>query len=188
MAYRKTEKVLAHLAAQRQTLLAAAAFVVAKRGMDGFTMDAVAARANVAVGLVYKYFPDKSELFAALAGHVLARDIAAMQAAAVVAASPVQGLADALAAFYARLADPNTVNALAASPLYRLGIQDQLVKLLRGAVDMTPNERRLAAAAVLGLLYGVYGAGPSRGSSALACQFALRGLGLSATQARRVAA
>jgi len=66
MAYRKTEKVLANLEARRNSILASAIDVIARSGMDGLTTDAVAARAGIAAGLMYKYFPDKTELVAAV--------------------------------------------------------------------------------------------------------------------------
>jgi AcrR family transcriptional regulator len=73
MAYRKTEKVLANLEARRNSILASAIDVIAKSGMEGLTTDAVAARAGVAAGLMYNYFPDKTELVAAVFAKLLAR-------------------------------------------------------------------------------------------------------------------
>ncbi|WP_232131937.1 TetR/AcrR family transcriptional regulator [Luteimonas sp. BDR2-5] len=50
-----------------QQLLAAAAEVIAEVGVDNATTNAVAARANTSVGVLYKFFPNKQALVEALA-------------------------------------------------------------------------------------------------------------------------
>ena len=96
MAYRKTEKVLANLEARRNSILASAIDVIARSGMEGLTTDAVAERAGVATGLMYKYFPDKAELIAAVVAHLLARDVAAIRDAAQAEKDPLHALAAAM--------------------------------------------------------------------------------------------
>src|SRR6267154_4745113 len=103
MVYRKTEKVLAQLEARRNSIVASAIDVIAKSGMEGCTTDLVAKRADIANGLMYHYFPDKTELLAAVTAHVLARDIVAMQEAWMVERSPLAMLATALMVFFDRM-------------------------------------------------------------------------------------
>ncbi|RDE24360.1 TetR/AcrR family transcriptional regulator [Motiliproteus coralliicola] len=66
MAYRKTPKVQAQQAAQRQRLLDAATALVAEGGFNAMTIAATAERAGVATGTVYKHFTNKGELCAEL--------------------------------------------------------------------------------------------------------------------------
>jgi AcrR family transcriptional regulator len=98
MAYRKTEKVLAQLEAKRNSLIAAAIDVIEKHGLDGLTTDLVADRAGVAAGLLYRYFPDKTELLAAAVAQCLERDLTAMKEA-----SNTFGLPGAVSALASRL-------------------------------------------------------------------------------------
>src|SRR5258705_10485654 len=106
MAYRKTEKVLASLEARRNSILASAIDVIARSGMEGLTTDAVAARAGIAAGLMYKYFPDKTELIATVTAQLLARDIAAMRKAAAAEKDPVPALAAAIVGVFNPLTHP----------------------------------------------------------------------------------
>src|SRR3954449_2249025 len=64
MPYRKTERTEARRAATRERIVAAALDQLAEGGYASASVQAVAARAGVATGSVYRYFPSKSELFA----------------------------------------------------------------------------------------------------------------------------
>jgi AcrR family transcriptional regulator len=64
MAYRPTEKTKAHRAAQYQSLLSAAVEIVAESGFQGLTIAALAKKAEIATGTVYKYFESKAVLCA----------------------------------------------------------------------------------------------------------------------------
>ena len=67
----------------------------------------VAERAGIAAGTVYRYFPGKTELVAALVESVAEREIAALRRAADAAPGPLSALAAAIATFAARaLAQP----------------------------------------------------------------------------------
>jgi len=48
-----------HPGGRRNSILASAIDVIARAGMEGLTTDAVAERAGVATGLMYKYFPTR---------------------------------------------------------------------------------------------------------------------------------
>ena len=62
MVYRRTAAVCARQERTRDAILRAARAVVAAGGLTGTSMSAVAARAGVAVGTVYRYFPSKAAL------------------------------------------------------------------------------------------------------------------------------
>jgi AcrR family transcriptional regulator len=190
MAYRQTEKVKAHLEARRHAILAASIDVIAKHGFEGLTVANVAARAGIAVGLIYKYFPDMTELFAAVVAHLLERDLKAMRGAADLHKDPLRALAFAITVFYCGLDNPRLVRAMADAPGYRLGIREELARLMREArPELTPRERKMAAAGALGAIYGVFDVSDGSEKNALAAVlFVFRGLGVSDAVARKVAA
>ena len=186
MAYRKTEKVLASLEARRNSILASAIDVIARSGMEGLTTDAVAERAGVAAGLMYKYYPDKTELVAAVFAKLLARDLALIRA--VPDKDPLRALAATIAVFYGVAMSP-LAPACAANPIYRRNIRDEFSRLIRAAVDLEPAGVKLAAAATVGAIYAWAGtnARPQKLAPG-AVLFVLRGLGVSDAQARKVVA
>src|SRR6266540_7572320 len=92
MAYRRTEKVEQRLAARRTTIIAAASALAAERGMGAVQIAPVAERAGIAAGTVYRYFPSKAELVAALVAAVAEREIATMRQAADAAPGPLSAL------------------------------------------------------------------------------------------------
>jgi AcrR family transcriptional regulator len=62
MAYRATQRTEARRAATRERILGAAHELVARGGYREAAVAAVAARAGVATGTVYRHFPSKAEL------------------------------------------------------------------------------------------------------------------------------
>src|SRR5918997_2719819 len=64
MPYRPTKRTEARKAATRERIVAAALEQVAEGGFASAGVQAVAARAGVAVGTVYRHFPSKADLFA----------------------------------------------------------------------------------------------------------------------------
>ena len=64
MPYRRTENVVRRLAAREQAILDAATALAAEGGMDAVQIAAVAERAGIAAGTVYRYFPSKTDLIA----------------------------------------------------------------------------------------------------------------------------
>src|SRR5215216_2004663 len=97
MAYRRTEKVKQRLAARRATIIAAASALAARRWMAAVQIAPVAERAGIAAGTVYRYFPSKTELVAALVAAVAEREIVALESAAKAAPGPLSALAAAIA-------------------------------------------------------------------------------------------
>ena len=63
MAYRPTQRTEARRAAARERIVAAAHELVARGGYREAAVAAVAARAGVATGTVYRHFPSKADLF-----------------------------------------------------------------------------------------------------------------------------
>ena len=66
MPYRRTENVVRRLAARHDAIIAAARQTASEGGMAAVQIAAVAARAGIAAGTVYRYFPAKTDLVAAL--------------------------------------------------------------------------------------------------------------------------
>jgi len=102
MAYRRTERVLQHLAARHDAIVAAARMIAAEQGLAAVQIVPVAQRAGVAAGTVYRYFPAKSDLVRALIESVSADEIAAFRKAADAGPGPVSALAAGLVSFAAR--------------------------------------------------------------------------------------
>ena len=102
MPYRRTENVVRRLAAREQAILDAATALAAERGMSAVQIAAVAERAGIAAGTVYRYFPSKTDLVAALIEALSQRELAAMHAAADSAPGPLSALAACIATFAAR--------------------------------------------------------------------------------------
>ena len=102
MAYRRTEKVVRRLAARHDAIIAAAREIAAESGMAAVQIAPVAARAGIAAGTVYRYFPSKTDMVTALVAAVSEREIAAMRRAADAAPGPLSALAAAIATFAAR--------------------------------------------------------------------------------------
>src|SRR5439155_17131975 len=80
--YRRTPKVQARMDSHRAAILAAAVDLLSERGYAGCSMAAVAARAGVATGSVYKHFPGKTELVVELFRYVVSHEVDAVAQAA----------------------------------------------------------------------------------------------------------
>ena len=208
MAYRRTENVTRRLAARRAAILAAAAGAAAEGGMAAVQIAPVAERAGIAAGTVYRYFPSKAELVAALVAALCEREIAAIERAAKAAPGPLSALAAAITTFAARaLAEPRLAFALIAEPVepeldlartaYRRALAAQFERLVRNAVEgghLPEQDVALAAATLAGALSaGVVGAfapvAPANPAAARTrvqalALFALRGLGVVDARAR----
>ncbi len=102
MPYRRTENVVRRLTAREQAILDAATALASEGGMAAVQIADVAARADIATGTVYRYFPSKTDLVAALIAQLADRELAAMRAAADGAPGPLSALAASIATFAAR--------------------------------------------------------------------------------------
>src|ERR1700687_2172541 len=102
MAYRRTDRVLQHLAARHDGIVAAARAIAAESGLGAGAVVPVAERAGNAAGTVYRYFPAKSDLVGALIEAVSAREIVAFRRAGDAAPGPLSALAAGLVTIAAR--------------------------------------------------------------------------------------
>ena len=75
MPYRPTERTKARKAETRERIVSAALDQLAEGGYASASVQAVASRAGVATGSVYRYFPSKSELFAEVFRRASAREV-----------------------------------------------------------------------------------------------------------------
>jgi AcrR family transcriptional regulator len=145
MAYRRTENVVRRLAARHDAILAAAAALAAEAGINAVQIVPVAERAGIAAGTVYRYFPSKTDLVAALVAAVSEREIGAMRRAADSAPGPLSAIAAAVTSFSARaLREPKLAFALLAEPVdadtdaarldYRKALAAELTRRLAAAI------------------------------------------------------
>jgi AcrR family transcriptional regulator len=102
VAYRRTERVIQRFNARRDAIVQAAQALAAESGMEAIQIAHVAARAGIAAGTVYRYFPSKSDLVAALITFVTERDLAAIRRAAGGAPGPLSAIAVVIIEWAAR--------------------------------------------------------------------------------------
>lgn len=207
MVYRRTENVVRHLAARREAIVAAARALAAEGGMAAVQIAPVAARAGIAAGTVYRYFPSKTELVAAVMATVSERELAAMRAAADAAPGPLSALAAAVTTFagralqrrrlaWAAIAEPVEPEIDAMRRAYRQALAAELENRLAACVragHLPEQDVRLSAAAVAGaLVEGLLGPlapdAPTSADARAAVQalalFVLRAVGVTDARAR----
>ena len=206
MAYRRTERVLQHLAARHDAIVTAARTIAAEQGLGAVQIVPVAERAGIAAGTVYRYFPAKSDLVKALVEAVSARELAALRAAADAAPGPLSGLAAGLVTFAARaLRQRRLAFAVSAEPVdaavdglrlaARRTLAAELDARIRAAIaggHLPEQDAAAAAAALVGLLVeGLIGplvpeadAAKARDSVQTITLLALRALGVVDARAR----
>jgi AcrR family transcriptional regulator len=166
MPYRPTERTEARRAAARDAIVAAARELIARGGYREAQVAAVAARAGVATGTVYRHFPSKTELFAEVFRHVSAREVEATRAAAASGGPATARLAAAIEAFarralrarrqaYALLAEPVDPAVEAERLRFRRAHADHFAAIVEAgieAAELPPQNARLAGAALVGAL------------------------------------
>ena len=99
MTYRRTERESARLAARYEAIIDAARALASESGLGAVQIVPVAERAGIAAGTVYRYFPSKDDLVAAVVSATAEREVAAIRAAAAQAPGALSGLAAAIVAF-----------------------------------------------------------------------------------------
>jgi AcrR family transcriptional regulator len=158
--------VSAIAAGTRERLLRAAQELVEEGGYGAATVIAIAERAGVAAGTLYRHWRSKGELFAELFRVVCDREVAAMEAAASETAGRphVQAVQVVLITFAERaLRNPRLAWALIAEPVdplvdaeriaYRREYARRLVDGLRAAIaagEIPEQDVELTAAALVG--------------------------------------
>jgi AcrR family transcriptional regulator len=88
MAYRITERTEARRIAVRSRIVIAARELISEGGYVAAQIAAVAARADVAVGTVYRHFPSKSDLFAEVFREASQHEVDAMREAIEATSGP----------------------------------------------------------------------------------------------------
>jgi AcrR family transcriptional regulator len=211
MPYRRTESVVRRLAEREEAILAAATTLAAEGGMAAVQIAAVAARAGIAAGTVYCYFPSKTDLVAELVAAVAGRELTAMAAAGDAAPGPLSALAAAISTFAARaLNDRRLAWAVIGEPVdaqvdaMRLDFRQSLAAELEARINAAIAGRHLpeqdasvAAPAIIGaLMEGLLGplapspanAAAARAAVQSATLLALRALGVVDARARGLVA
>jgi AcrR family transcriptional regulator len=208
MPYRRTDNVTRKLAARRSSILAAARALAAEGGLGSVQIAAVAERTGIAAGTVYRYFPAKLDLIAALVDAEATAETAALDRAANAAPGPLSALAATIVSFAARalarrrlvfamIAEPVEVELDATRAVYRGALRGAFTGRIRAATErglLPAQDAGVAAAALVGMLIeGLIGplAPPAtddpakvRAQVQTLTLFGLRGLGVVDARAR----
>jgi AcrR family transcriptional regulator len=116
--YRRTPRVEARLSASRERILSAALAIVAERGYAGCSVSAVARRAGVATGSVYRHFPAKTDLVAEVFRTASQREVDAVARAAALERTAAEAVAAVIETFAGRaMRAPRMAYALLAEPV-----------------------------------------------------------------------
>jgi AcrR family transcriptional regulator len=211
MPYRRTENVVRRLAEREEAILAAATTIAAEGGMAAVQIAAVAARAGIAAGTVYRYFPSKTDLVADLVAVVAGRELSAMTAAGDAAPGPLSALAACIATFAARaLRERRLAWAVIGEPVdaqvdairvdFRQSLAAELEARIKTAIagrHLPEQDAGVAAPAIVGaLMEGLLGplaptpadAASARAAVQAATLLALRALGVVDARARGLVA
>jgi AcrR family transcriptional regulator len=206
MSYRRTERENARLAARYESIIEAARAFASESGLRAVQIAPVAERAGVAAGTVYRYFPSKEDLVAAVINDTADRQVAAIRAATAAAPGALSGLAAALMAFgaltlrtrrlaFAMLAE-SADGAEGGSLTFRRNIGSEFEGLIRAAIaggHLPEQPSAVMAAAVRGamveslagpLVSAPSGADAERAAVQRMTLFALRALGVPDARAR----
>src|SRR4051794_29635401 len=167
MPYRPTERTEQRKAQTRERIVAAALDQLGDGGYASATVQAVATRAGVATGSVYRHFPSKSDLFAEVFRRASQREMDVFaDATADDGRTAGDRIAAATEAFARRaLAAPTRAYALIAEPVdpaveaerlvFRRGYRDVLVEVLEQGVErgeFEPHDKETTAAALVGAI------------------------------------
>jgi AcrR family transcriptional regulator len=167
----------------------------------------VAERAGIAAGTVYRYFPSKDDLVAALVAVIAEQEIAAIRRPAAAAPGPLSALAATIQAFavralrerrlaHAMLAGAAEADAAAERLAFRRRLAAELATHIRAAIaagHLPEQDAEFAAAAVIGaVMEGLLGplsgtpetAEAQHSAAQVLTLFALRALGVVDARAR----
>jgi AcrR family transcriptional regulator len=168
MAYRTTERTEARRAQTRERIVSAALELISEGGYVAAQIAAVAERAGVAVGTVYRYFPSKSDLFAEVFRVASQREVDAMSAgaAATEGGSSLERIALGTETFARRaLAGKRLAWALLAEPVdpaveaerlhFRHSYRDVIAEIVADGVrtgELPQQDVEVTAAALVGAI------------------------------------
>jgi len=166
MAYRPTPRTEARRAEVRERIVRAALELVRRGGYRAASMAAVAARAGVATGTVYRHFPSKSDLFAEVFRVASQHEVDAVAQAAGRHADPAAQIAAAVETFarralrgrrlaWALLAEPVDPAVEAERLVFRQAYARVFSSSLKEGVlngSLPPQDPDLTAAALVGAI------------------------------------
>lgn len=207
MPYRRTERVYERLAARRADIILAARDTATEKGLAAVQIASVAERARIAAGTMYRYFPGKAELLAAVLADIEETEVAAVRAAADRAPGPLTAVAAAVVTFAARAVERPALLATALAPSaefvpgalqgsFRRAVAGEFASRIGAAIGtghLAEQDASMAAAGMLGAAVectiGPLARPPGdsterRAAVRAAALFALRGLGIADARAR----
>ncbi|MEZ5505942.1 MAG: TetR/AcrR family transcriptional regulator [Gammaproteobacteria bacterium] len=166
MAYRATANTESRKAQVHENILKAAKALVSENGFRTLSVQAVAERAGIATGTLYRYFDSKTALCVALFERATQREIAQVTAASEIAGSSTDKLQHALTIFAERaMQNPTLAYALIAEPVdpeldqarldYRRQWADTFSALIRTGIrkqEFISQPEQLCAAAMVGAM------------------------------------
>jgi AcrR family transcriptional regulator len=165
--YRSTPRTEASKATTRERIVVAALDQVAEGGYASAGVHAVAARAGVAIGTVYRHFPSKARLFAEVFDRAAERELEVVVSVSQAdGRSAAERIAAAVEAFCRRaLAGPTLAYAQIAEPVdpaveeerlrLRRGYRDAFARVLEdgmAAKELPVHDSQTVAAALVGAL------------------------------------
>ncbi|MEV5766346.1 TetR/AcrR family transcriptional regulator [Micromonospora sp. NPDC052213] len=156
----------ARLSASRDRIIVAALEIMAGHGYAGCSVAAVAERAGMATGSVYRHFPTKADLFAEVFRTASQREVDAVARAAALESTVAAQVSAVIETFSGRaLQSPRLAYALLAEPVdpavdaERLVFRRAYAKLIAGYVaagvasgELPPQDPELTATALVGAL------------------------------------
>ena len=166
MAYRRTERTEARLAEVRARIVSAALAQVAEGGYASASIQAVAARAGVATGTVYRHFPSKVELFGEVFRRQANQELGVLEEIATHDAPVLRRVAEATEVLarralasptlaYAQIAEPVEQEVEAERLVLRRGYRDAFARILRDGIErgeLEPHDTQTYGAAILGAI------------------------------------
>ena len=167
MAYRSTERTEARLAETRRQITTAARELIAEGGYVAAPVAAVADRAGVAVGTVYRHFPSKSDLFAEVFREASQHEVDAMREAIEAGTGPAAArVATGIETFarralrgrrlaWALLAEPVDPAVEAERLHFRHSYRDLMAEVIAEGIDtgeLPPQDVDATAAALIGAI------------------------------------
>jgi AcrR family transcriptional regulator len=166
MAYRPTERTEARKAAVRARIVTAARELIAKGGYSEAQVAAVAERAGVAIGTVYRHFPSKADLFAEVFRQASQHEVDAVVAAAAIDDGATQRIATAVEVFarralrgrrlaFALIAEPVDPAVEAERLVFRRAYRDAFATVIAEGVtrgELPSQDPELSAAALVGAI------------------------------------
>lgn len=166
MAYRATANTEQRKQEVHAAILKAGKTLVSEQGFRALSISAVAERAGIAAGTLYRYFESKTALCVAIFAHATEREIQQTLAAAKTGSSTTARLRNALTTFAERaLQNPALAYALIAEPVepdldqarldYRAAWADAFAGLIREGIrngEFHRQPEHLSAAAMVGAM------------------------------------